>query len=768
MRRTVDPCATRSHVTRHLISTLFLVFIACSKPDTKTDAAVPTGQALSADGGATGPRVIAIGPRLLSNQTSQPITVVAEKLSASSKLVLGPPVSKVLDLNVLDERHGFTRLPAGLELGINPEVVVEAKISGHEGVAQLRLINDTVFSDLTAFAVTPDAKTAIAVSAPNDTAYFVDLASGTTTPVTVGDGPAAIALWKDGKTDWAVITHLYSPELLLVQLADRSVRRTIPGPLMGAGLAVAGNRAFVAEQARDSVVAIDLVEGKEVWRTTVAPNPRELVVAGKALAVGSLASGAVELLELDTGKVITSHEPSPGTSIVGGGTAKYAQYVMNGKAPRDLAWGANLKQLFVASIGPNIGPNPDKMEVSMNGGVGVIDPVKGWQRHLGFGAGVTEALAVDEARGLVYATDVGLGLVRVLDAKKLVKSDAEAGKALLQEVALKPPLGFPLIRPEADFNVKNRAGPSLHSGPRGVALSADGKTLTVLERFTCMVTVIDVSKPGKAEWKKQVKVCEALLPQSNRRLGQVLYHADLGRTAMSCDACHIDGHSEGVLFEKTMPLRIYRSTTVRGSRETPPYFTPASTFSIGETMKVVGARNRFHNPDPSAEELDALTLYGSLIPTLPNPFVGADGAPVETLTLPDGKIGHPRKGMLLFEGKAACAECHPAPHYTMDQDPATRGKFIDVGTPRFMPLREAMQNTRFEGFGTPALVGSWDVFPMLTTGLAGLTVKEDGSVRVDTRFPLRVAVEQWAPKHGRADLLTQEERDDLLAWVMSL
>lgn len=718
---------------------------------------------------AIAPRTLSIGPRLLSNQTSQPISIVAEQLVPSSKLVLGPPVSKVLDLIVVDERHAFTRIPAGIELGFNPEVVVEAKISGHDGVTQLRLINDTAFPDLTAFAVTPDAKQAIAISGPNDTAYFVDLVAGTTTKETVGDGPAAIALWKDAsKIDWAVITHLYSSELVLISLADHTQRRTIPGPLMGAGVVVAGNRAFVAEQARDSIVAIDLVEGKEVWRTPVAPNPREMVIAGKSLAIGSLASGELELLELDTGKVQSSLEPKPGTPIVGGGTAKFAQYVMNGKAPRDLAWSASSSRLFVSSIGPNIGPNPEKMEVSMNGGVGVVDPAKGWLRHLGFGAGVTEALALDDARGLLYATDVSLGLVRVLDAKKLVKSDADASKALLQELALIPPVGFPAIRPAADFNVKNRAGPSLHTGPRGVALSADGKTLTVLERFTCMVTVIDVSRAGKAEWKKQVKVCEALVPQANRRLGQVLYHADLGRTAMSCDACHIDGHSEGVLFEKTMPLRIYRSTTVRGSRETPPYFTPASTFSMGETMKMVGGRNRFHNPDPSPEELDALTLYGSLIPTLPNPFVGADGAPVETLTLPDGRVGHPRKGMVLFEGKAACAECHPAPQFTMDQDLATRGKFIDVGTPRFMPLREAMQNTRFEGFGTPALVGSWDVFPMLTTGLAGLTVKEDGAVRVDTRFPLRVAVEKWAPKHGRADLLTDEERDDLLAWVMSL
>jgi hypothetical protein len=57
---------------------------------------------------------------------------------------------------------------------------------------------------------------------------------------------------------------------------------------------------------------------------------------------------------------------------------------------------------------------------------------------------------------------------------------------------------------------------------------------------------------------------------------------------------------------------------------------------------------------------------------------------------------------------------------------------------------------------------------MLTTGLAGLKVADDGSVVVNDRFPLRAAVEAWAPKHGRADQLSEQERNDLLAWVLSL
>ena len=749
---------------RDLLLLAGLLLSGCPKPDTTSTSQVP-----DAAPAAPKAKLLTVGPRLLSNQTSQPLSVTGEGLTEGMELLLGAPLNLSLKLTVLDERHAWARLPAHVAVGSFPEAAIDVAVSRAEGKAQLRLINDTTFPDLTALARSRDGAVLFALSGTTDTVFRVELASKQVTALPMGDGPSALGTWVDPEgSEWLAVLHFYEGSLVLVKMNEPSVKRTLPAPSFAAGLVIHEGKAFIAEQARDSVIAIELASGKELWRTPVAPNPRELVVAGDSLVVGSLATGALEVLALATGAVKSSLEPGPGTPIVGGTTAKYSAQVMNGKAPRGLAWSPRTSTVFVSSIGPNIGPNVDKMEVSMNGGVGAVDLVKGWRRHLGFGAGVTEALALDDARGLLYASDVGLGLVRVLDVKKLAsEKPGEAGKALVQELALRPPSNFPQVRPAEDFNVQNRAGPSLHSGPRALSLSADGKRLYVLERFTGTIAVLDVSKPGKAEWLEQLPVTNALT-QPTRRQGQVLYFADLGRTAMSCDACHIEGHSEGVLFEKTMPLRIYRSTTVRGSRESPPYFTPASTRSMGETAKIVGGRNRFHNPDPSPLEIEALTLYASLIPTLPNPFVGADGVPAESLQLPDGRTGKPREGLKLFEGKAGCAGCHPAPQFTTDQDPATRGRFIDVGTPHVMPLREELQNAHFEGFGTPALVGSWDVFPMLTTGLAGLGVKSDGSVRVETRFPLRVAVEGFAPKHGRADLLTDAERDDLLAYVMSL
>lgn len=746
---------------------LLLLAAGCRRPDNAPAAAVP-------DAGPPRPTLLSAGPRLLSNQTSQPLTVRGERLSPGAKLKLGPPVDRTLALTVLSPEHAFARLPAHLPLPKGQaETAVELSLEGGAGKDVVRLVNDTDFPDLVALALCPGGKVAFVADVHGDRVLAVDLATRRSTAVEVGDGPTALFAFADGEGNPKVaVVHRYSPRLDVVSCAEGHAKVSLPAPANAEAVLVEEKTqvAFVAEHARDSVSALSLAEaGRELWRTPVPANPRELAL-GDALYVGSLQTGELTALDPRTGAPLRAMQPGPGTPIVGGTTAKFASRVMNGTAVRGLAISAKQKVLFLSSIGPNIGPNPEKMEVSMNGGVAAVDGAKGrWLRHLGFGAGVTEGLALDDARGLLYAADVGVGLVRVLDARALAASDEKGKRALKQELAVPVAAGFPRFRPATDFGVNGRAGESLYSGPRTLALTPDRKTLLVLNRHTGTLALFDVAKAdqGKASFTAQFAVAE-VLSQPERRLGQVLYHADLGRTGMNCDSCHVEGHTGGVLFEKTRPLRIYRSPTVRGSRETPPFFTPASTHSMGETAKVVGGRNRYHNPDPTPKEIEALTLFSSCLPTLPNPFVGADGAPLEALLLPDGRVGNARKGLELFYGKADCVRCHPPPHYTLDQAANTRGKYLDVGTPRVMPLREAMQDPYYEGFGTPALAGSWDVFPMLNTGLAGLGAEDGGQVVVRERDALKAAVLGYAPRHGRADQLSEQEKSDLLAFVMSL
>jgi DNA-binding beta-propeller fold protein YncE len=721
------------------------------------------------------PRLLDVGPRQVSNQTSQPLALVGEHFYPGMTLVLGPPFQRTLPVMVLDARHAYLRLPADLTLPpVTVQVAVPLRVSRALSAPPVTLlvVNDKGFPDLTSLAATPDGARLWAASVTTDQLVGVDPVTGSVALAPGGDGPSALATWASNGQQWLAVAHAWAPELWLCDGLTGARLRTLPAPAYATGLVVDTKRnlALVSEHATDTVVALSLLDGRVRWRARVAPNPKPLALVGDVLVVGSQQSGDLEAVDLESGKVGPAIAPGPGTPILGGHTEPYASYAMGGKAPRGLAWSPALRRLFVTSVGPNIGPNPDRMEVSMNGGVGVVDVEHAvFERHLGFGWGVPQGLALDDTAGVLYVADVGTGLVRGLDARALAKDDRSARTASLFALPLPPPDGFPTARPPEDYGIKGRAGVELHSGPQALTLSADGSRLWVLNRFTGTLAELDVrnARGGKASVLRQLPLLD-VLAQPERRLGQILYFTDMGHSAMSCDACHLEGHGEGVLFEKTRPLRIYRSPTVRGTRETPPYFTPASTFTLEQTMITVGDRNRYFNPRLTDAEVRRLSLFSAALSLLPNPFVGADGAPSKSLALPDGEVGDPRAGLALFEGRAACASCHPAPYFTLDQTAKTRGQYIDVGTPHLLPLRPELQDATYVGMPPPALAGAWDVFPMLSTGAGGLAIGDDGKLHVRNRFVLRDVLENYNHVPAPRVELTSRERNDLLAYLLTL
>src|SRR5262249_56885035 len=79
------------------------------------------------------------------------------------------------------------------------------------------------------------------------------------------------------------------------------------------------------------------------------------------------------------------------------------------------------------------------------------------------------------------------------------------------------------------------------------------------------------------------------------------------------------------------------------------------------------------------------------------------------------------------------------PIFTTDQDAATRGRYLKVGTPTALPLRLEMQDQLNKGFAPPSLIGAWDIFPMLTSGAAGRSEER----RVGKEWRWRGGGEQW-------------------------
>lgn len=769
------------------------------------------GSAGSVDAGPPAPpstTLSGVGPRTTSNQFATPLLVYGRGLEPGQRLRLGAPFGREIPLVVDDATHGHAIVPAGLPIA--PEtaevkttiVLVDAQGATRGNPLDMVIVNDTAFVDVVGLVATKDLSVAVTASTTTDELLFLDTASGKVDRVSVGDGPWAIAPASIDDKDVVVVAHRFAPELRVVDMkpdaSGARAQRTLPGPAHAHALVVDGTTAYVGEHKTDTLQAIDLKTGAVAWRADLAPNPRGITVVkdkkgASRIAVGSLVSGETNLVSATDGAVSPGVAPRPGVQILGGHTEPYAKDVVGSRGIRALVSTGGM--ILVASNGPNVGPNKDEMGVTGTGGVGVIDPkTLTYTRHLAFNYGVPQALALDEARARLYVADVAEGLVHVVDTKLLLdKDEKKARTAWMGSVPLPIPQSFPLIRPVDDFGVdgladlksemsrgafvngqstvgdgphKTRAGTEIHTGPSGLALSADGTTLLVLERFTGRVTRLDVS--GDLPVVKDHFALFDPLVQSDRRLGQVLYFADLGRTGMSCDSCHLEGHSEGVFFTKTGMMRLWRSPTLRGVRDTPPYFNPPAHPTLEDTVAYVGSRNRFQNPRMSPPEIEKLALFTATYTTLPNPFRDDTGGIVDALDLGDGLVGHPKKGAKIFE--ARCAGCHPPPLYALDQDPATRTRFQKVGTPPALEIRVDQQDLSFQPRTPPSLVGAWDVWPMLLSATAGYRVARDGQwLEVGDRHPIRAVLERYSPSaHGDAMKLSPEARADLEAFVMSL
>lgn len=759
---------------RFTTSLLLVSALACRRetPPEESKAEAPA---------TAGPKLLDVGPRIVSNQTAYPISLHGEGLGPGWRLRLIGAGKVELPTRFLSEDELTAWIPPDAMQSADPSLevfdlrleLVDAKGQPIAGGAQLSVVNDQDFLTPGAFAMDLEERRAFVTSKTTDELLVVERATGALSKIEVGDGPVGLDVWRGKDGAWIVVSHENEGALMVLRADRPDERFVIPVPARSRGLAVRGDRAYLANQLEDAVLEIDLVKREILRRIPVGVNPGAIAADGKRLAVGHHGSDDLSIVALPVGPE-QRLVPAPGLPIIGGHTEPYAKYIMGGKVPRALVAEERTGLVFAATLGPNIGPNPDRMEVSMNGGISVIDAAAPrFLRHVSLLRGVPEALALDEARGLLYAADIATGRVVVLDAKRLAKDDQAAREAILGALELEPPSDARLVRPKEDFSVNGRSGTSIHTGPGDIKLVDRGRSLLVLCRFSRELVELDVreASKGKIVERRRHRLHEGK-DQETRRLGEILYFTDLGNGRMTCDTCHPSGHAGGVLFTKGRPIRIYRSPSIRGARESPPFFTPTKLRTLYDMSRQVLARNRYDNPVPTTFEKRALTLYSTLMPTPPNPYRGTDGAPPERMSLPDGAFGVPMAGRSLFHGKGGCAvrQCHPPPHYTADQDPKTRGLLHHVGTPLALGLRQEMQDMEPDyGWPAPALVGVWDYFPLLMSGAGGLEVNPEGVLEARHPFALRRVLEgPIARQHGGMSSLSASERNDLLAFLLSL
>jgi len=265
-------------------------------------------------------------------------------------------------------------------------------------------------------------------------------------------------------------------------------------------------------------------------------------------------------------------------------------------------------------------------------------------------------------------------------------------------------------------------------GPRGVAVSPDGKQLAVAMYFAGQVSLLSTAS---AQVDKFINV--GTQPDENwYRQGERLFH-DGSRTLqgwLSCASCHPDARTDGLNWDMLNdgagnPKNTH---TMLYSPNTPPVMSHGqrATASVAITA---GFKNiEFVMPEHAWE-----VAVGNWLNAITAEPYGKTGAP---------KSAAAQRGAALYT-KAGCDSCHSGRYYT-DLKPH------DVGTKGVRDLAADSPE-----FYTTTLADVWRTAPYLHDGSAA-TVKDV------------LTTKNVGDKHGQTSTLTAAEIDDLAQYVLEM
>lgn len=270
-----------------------------------------------------------------------------------------------------------------------------------------------------------------------------------------------------------------------------------------------------------------------------------------------------------------------------------------------------------------------------------------------------------------------------------------------------------------------RRVPTGAMGPRGAALSPDGKKLYVAHYFSGTIGVLDATG---GERLGSIPLGPQPQPDAARR-GEIYFH-DAHRCFQrwhSCASCHPNGRVDA------LPWDFMRDglgngkdvISLVGMQHTSPHNRRATRPDSRECLRTGISGSHLIVPEPS--DVDDLLAYVQTLRPEPNPRLGQ---PPEAVL----------RGKALFEGKADCTRCHPAPHFT-DR------KMHNIGL--------AQPQEPDGRYDTPSLLESYRTSPYYHDGRAA--TMED-------------ALRNHDPQglHGKMKGLTPQEMADLAAYVLSL
>ncbi len=612
-------------------------------------------------------------------------------------------------------------------------------------------------------AFSPDGHTLAASDHTARSVVFLGVSTGKVSwEISMAGKPAGLSWSPDSRFLYAA--EYESSAVAEIDTVKKSLRR-ISAPPWPFGLALAPKRGWllVAGFAKDTVSVLGLPEGKEVFPFALprmpyflALDPQEkYVVAGNRLPAGDASdikiTSMVTLLDLETKQA--SPVPLPPNSINVHGVAISPE----GK------W---------AYVGHNIGRASLPTEQIEYGWINsnaltIIDlPAK--KRYASIlldrpeeGAANPWGVAVSKDGAVLWISLSGTHQIGRLDLVKLHGFLEEELPRIARRVNSDNP-GRSTARGSMGYsgapNTPDRGGRNSGSvevvtsdlpveyglglylgdvftrsslpgaGPRGLALSPDGKTLAAALYFEGTVALVDTRTDEVTKVFPLGRQPEA----DAIRQGEMIFHDGKRcfQNWLSCATCHPDGRSDGLNWDLLNDgIGNPKNTkSLLFSHRTPPAMSLGVRPGMEEAVVAGFKFLLFHDPGP--EELQAVEAYLRSLEPAKSPY-GNGGQLKEKALL----------GKAIFEdGTTRCSTCHPAPLYT-------DLKVHDVGT--------GMELDRGKPFDTPALIELWRTAPYLHHGRAKTLME------IFTRLNEK-------DRHGKTSHLSGEKLEALVEYLRSL
>jgi hypothetical protein len=250
----------------------------------------------------------------------------------------------------------------------------------------------------------------------------------------------------------------------------------------------------------------------------------------------------------------------------------------------------------------------------------------------------------------------------------------------------------------------NVASFRLPGQPVAVAFSAAGKY------------IVQSREPATLAFEDGTSL--SLSDESHADSGHLMFHMNSG-IGIACASCHPEGGDDGHVWR--LPEGLRRTMPLEGGvMQRAPFHWDGALGDMSTLVSAVMVSRMGLPQTPSAQQIAALSAFLEQLPALP-PADGLDAAAV-------------KRGEALFRrADVACASCHSGPQFTDN-------RLADVGTGG--------------SFVTPTLLG---------VGLRPGLFHDGCAKSIVERFGVC-----GGTAHGKPELLSADERADLIAFLRSL